>query len=197
MECVQQPLTYVKLFQDDFTQEMLMQDETSRKAELLASTENRRDFRHAGSTGKFHLLSYGSPPEQGRRFLTGAPVVLALIPLPGFMLHLPAGIPVVERLALRFLESEFGIEVTGRLQNIQGAQGDVGITLFGAEIHSCLQQPVSQPLSLHGRIHPEPAKLRLVLAPLDDSDVSHDGPVCLGNPHLAALRIVVELRHSP
>ena len=34
LECVQRTLTYVRLFQDDFTQEMLMQDEASRKAEL-------------------------------------------------------------------------------------------------------------------------------------------------------------------
>ncbi len=34
LECVQQTLTYVRLFRDDFTQEMLLQDEASRKAEL-------------------------------------------------------------------------------------------------------------------------------------------------------------------
>ena len=34
LECIQQTLTYVQLFNDDFTQEMLMQDEASRKAEL-------------------------------------------------------------------------------------------------------------------------------------------------------------------
>ncbi len=34
LECVQRTLTYVRLFRDDFTQEMLMQDEASRKAEL-------------------------------------------------------------------------------------------------------------------------------------------------------------------
>ena len=34
LECIQGTLTYVRLFQDDFTQEMLAQDEASRKAEL-------------------------------------------------------------------------------------------------------------------------------------------------------------------
>ncbi len=34
LECVQRTLTYVRVFKDDFTQEMLMQDEASRKAEL-------------------------------------------------------------------------------------------------------------------------------------------------------------------
>lgn len=34
LECVQQTLTYVRLFRDDFTLEMLLQDEASRKAEL-------------------------------------------------------------------------------------------------------------------------------------------------------------------
>ena len=34
LECVQRTLTYVRAFKDDFTQEMLMQDEASRKAEL-------------------------------------------------------------------------------------------------------------------------------------------------------------------
>lgn len=35
LECIQRTLTYVSLFQDDFTQEMLAQDEASRKAELI------------------------------------------------------------------------------------------------------------------------------------------------------------------
>ena len=35
LECIQRTLTYVRLFQDDFTQEMLAQDEASRKAELM------------------------------------------------------------------------------------------------------------------------------------------------------------------
>lgn len=34
LECIQGTLTYVRLFRDDFTQEMLAQDEASRKAEL-------------------------------------------------------------------------------------------------------------------------------------------------------------------
>ena len=34
LECIQRTLTYVRLFRDDFTQEMLAQDEASRKAEL-------------------------------------------------------------------------------------------------------------------------------------------------------------------
>ena len=34
LECIQRTLTYVQLFRDDFTQEMLAQDEASRKAEL-------------------------------------------------------------------------------------------------------------------------------------------------------------------
>lgn len=34
LECIQRTLTYVRLFRDDFTQEMLTQDEASRKAEL-------------------------------------------------------------------------------------------------------------------------------------------------------------------
>ena len=34
LECIQRTLTYVRLFRDDFTQEMLLQDEASRKAEL-------------------------------------------------------------------------------------------------------------------------------------------------------------------
>ncbi|EEG30062.1 putative TnpX site-specific recombinase [[Clostridium] methylpentosum DSM 5476] len=34
LECIQGALTYVRLFRDDFTQEMLAQDEASRKAEL-------------------------------------------------------------------------------------------------------------------------------------------------------------------
>ena len=34
LECVQRTLTYVRLFRDDFTQEMFAQDEVSRKAEL-------------------------------------------------------------------------------------------------------------------------------------------------------------------
>lgn len=33
LECIQETLTYVRLFRDDFTQEMLAQDEASRKAE--------------------------------------------------------------------------------------------------------------------------------------------------------------------
>ncbi|MFR9310622.1 recombinase family protein [Hydrogeniiclostridium mannosilyticum] len=49
LECVQRTLTYVRLFQDDFTQEMLMQDEASRKAELaqkrkaLSGAQKRRE----------------------------------------------------------------------------------------------------------------------------------------------------------
>ncbi len=35
LECIQRTLTYVRLFRDDFTQEMLAQDEASRKAELV------------------------------------------------------------------------------------------------------------------------------------------------------------------
>ncbi len=35
LECIQRTLTYVRLFRDDFTQEMLAQDEASRKAELM------------------------------------------------------------------------------------------------------------------------------------------------------------------
>ncbi|NBH85096.1 DUF4368 domain-containing protein [bacterium C-53] len=35
LECIQGTLTYVHLFRDDFTQEMLAQDEASRKAELM------------------------------------------------------------------------------------------------------------------------------------------------------------------
>ena len=35
LECIQGTLTYVRLFRDDFTQEMLAQDEASRKAELM------------------------------------------------------------------------------------------------------------------------------------------------------------------
>ena len=35
LECIQRTLTYVRLFRDDFTQEMLAQDEASRKAELI------------------------------------------------------------------------------------------------------------------------------------------------------------------
>ena len=35
LECIQRNLTYVRLFRDDFTQEMLAQDEASRKAELM------------------------------------------------------------------------------------------------------------------------------------------------------------------
>jgi len=34
LECIQRTLTYVRLFRDDFTQEMLAQDEASRKTEL-------------------------------------------------------------------------------------------------------------------------------------------------------------------
>lgn len=34
LECIQRTLTYVQLFRDDFIHEMLLQDETSRKAEL-------------------------------------------------------------------------------------------------------------------------------------------------------------------
>lgn len=34
LECIQRTLTYVSLFRDDFTQEMLAQDEASRKSEL-------------------------------------------------------------------------------------------------------------------------------------------------------------------
>lgn len=49
LECVQQTLTYVRLFRDDFTQEMLLQDEASRKAELaqkrkaLSGAQKRMD----------------------------------------------------------------------------------------------------------------------------------------------------------
>lgn len=35
LECIQRTLTYVRLFRDDFTQEMLAQDEASRKEELM------------------------------------------------------------------------------------------------------------------------------------------------------------------
>ena len=35
LECIQRTLTYVRLFRDDFTQEMLAQDEASRKAKLI------------------------------------------------------------------------------------------------------------------------------------------------------------------
>ena len=41
LECIQGTLTYVRLFRDDFTQEMLAQDEASRKAEL---TQKRKAF---------------------------------------------------------------------------------------------------------------------------------------------------------
>jgi len=34
LKCIQRTLTYVRLFRDDFTQEMLAQDEASRTAEL-------------------------------------------------------------------------------------------------------------------------------------------------------------------
>ena len=49
LECTQRTLTYVQLFRDDFTQEMLTQDEASRKAELaqkrkaLSSTQKRME----------------------------------------------------------------------------------------------------------------------------------------------------------
>lgn len=49
LECIQRTLTYVRLFRDDFTQEMLTQDEASRKAELtqkrkaLSSAQKRME----------------------------------------------------------------------------------------------------------------------------------------------------------
>ena len=49
LECIQRTLTYVRLFRDDFTQEMLTQDEASRKAELaqkrkaLSGAQNRME----------------------------------------------------------------------------------------------------------------------------------------------------------
>ncbi len=49
LECIQGTLTYVRLFRDDFTQEMLAQDEASRKAELtqkrkaLSGTQKRME----------------------------------------------------------------------------------------------------------------------------------------------------------
>lgn len=49
LECIQGTLTYVRLFRDDFTQEMLTQDEASRKAELtqkrkaLSGTQKRME----------------------------------------------------------------------------------------------------------------------------------------------------------
>ena len=49
LECIQGTLTYVRLFRDDFTQEMLAQDEASRKAELtqkrkaLSGTQRRME----------------------------------------------------------------------------------------------------------------------------------------------------------
>ena len=49
LECIQRTLTYVQLFRDDFTQEMLAQDEASRKAELsqkrktLSSAQKRME----------------------------------------------------------------------------------------------------------------------------------------------------------
>ena len=49
LECIQGTLTYVRLFRDDFTQEMLAQDEASRKAELTQKrkaelTQKRKAF---------------------------------------------------------------------------------------------------------------------------------------------------------
>ena len=38
LECIQGTLTYVRLFRDDFTQEMLAQDEASRKVLTLPNT---------------------------------------------------------------------------------------------------------------------------------------------------------------
>lgn len=49
LECIQRTLTYVRLFRDDFTQEMLAQDEASRKTELtqkrkaLSSAQKRME----------------------------------------------------------------------------------------------------------------------------------------------------------
>ena len=41
LECVQRTLTYVRVFKDDFMQEVLMQDEASRK---VALTQKRKAF---------------------------------------------------------------------------------------------------------------------------------------------------------
>ncbi len=84
LECVQRTLTDVRLFKDDFTQEMLMQDEASRKAELtqkrkvLSGAQKRMEdifwlfavliYFFCANTGSYDILLHDNR-NYGRRIL--------------------------------------------------------------------------------------------------------------------------------